>query len=124
MRALPAKSMYGAGGIAAFADFQLRRAAELDALKLFFLFVARRGRDTNLANIGYVKIEEYTAIKRVRLKTAISLLAPLSLVYIEHVPSGANSHGIANGYRVVGLDPYIHMGTRGRGMIESGSIRY
>lgn len=44
---LPAKSMYSTGRIATYADFQLRRVAELDVLKLFFLFVARRSRDTN-----------------------------------------------------------------------------
>ena len=50
---LPYKSMYSASTIAAFTDFQLRRVAELDALKLFFLFVARRDRENNVANIGY-----------------------------------------------------------------------
>jgi hypothetical protein len=115
---LPGKSMYSVGRIAAYADFQLRRAAELDALKLFFLFVARRGRDTNLANIGYDKIEEYAAIKRVRIKTAISFLASLSLIYVEHVPSRTNSQGVSNAYRIVGLDSYNHMGTRGRAMNE------
>jgi len=57
--------MYSARGIEAFADFRLRRLAELDVLKLFFLFVARRDNKTNFANIGYGKIEEYTNIKRV-----------------------------------------------------------
>lgn len=118
---LPARSMYSAGRIAAYADFQLRRAAELDALKLFFLFVARRGRDTNLANIGYAKIEEYTAIRRVRIKTAISFLASLSLIYVEHVPSRTYSEGVSNAYRIVGLDSYNHMGTRGRAMKEFDS---
>lgn len=115
---LPAKSMYAVGRISAFADFHLRQQAELDALKLFFVFAARRGRDTNLADIGYVKIEEYTAVKRVKLKTAISLLASLSLVYVEQLRSESNSHGIANAYRIVGLDSYNHMRTRGRGMNE------
>lgn len=49
----PSKSMYSSGTIAAFTDFQLRRVAELDALKLFFLLVARRDRHMNVANIGY-----------------------------------------------------------------------
>ena len=110
--------MYAAGRIAAYADLQLRRAAELDALKLFFLFVARRGRDTNLANIGYDKIVDYIAIKRIRLKTAISLLASLSLIYVEHIPSKTNAQGASNAYRIVGLDSYNHMGTRGRAIKE------
>jgi hypothetical protein len=113
---LPARSMYSAGRIAAFDDFSLRRATELDALKLFFLFVARRDRDTNMANISYDKIREYTSIERPRIKAALSFLASLSLVYVEQVPSSVNDHGVANAYRVVGVDSYVHMGTRGRRM--------
>jgi hypothetical protein len=115
----PVKSMYSQGRIIAFDEFRLRKVVELDALKLFFLFVARRGRDTNLANIGYEKIEDYTNIRRVRIKSAISFLASLSLVYVEHVPSQSNSHGVSNCYRIVGIEPYRHMGTRGRNPVES-----
>jgi len=109
--------------ILAFDDFRLRRVAELDALKLFFLFVAHRDRQTNFANIGYDKIEEYTDVKRARIKTAISLLASLSLIYVEHVPSKMNPEGIANAYRIVGVEPYTHMGTRGRAINEFDSFR-
>jgi hypothetical protein len=114
----PAKRMYLHGRIIAFDDLRLRKVAELDALKLFFLFVARRGNDTNLANIGYDKIEEYTGIKRVRIKTAISFLASLSLVYVEHIQSKINPNGISSAYRIVGIDSYNHMGTRGRNFEE------
>jgi len=91
----------------------------LDALKLFFLFIARRGNDTNLANIGYDKIEEYTGIKRVRIKTAISFLASLSLVYVEHIQSRINPNGVSSAYRIVGIDSYNHMGTRARNFEET-----
>ena len=110
----PVKGMYSAGRIIAFDEFRLRRVVELDALKLFFLFVARRDRRTNFANIGYEKIEEYAAVKRVRIKSAISFLASLSLVYVEHIPSQVNSYGTSNAYRIVGIEPTVHMGTRGR----------
>jgi hypothetical protein len=109
--------MYSGGRIIAFDEFRLRKVVELDALKLFFLFVARRGRDTNLANIGYEKIEDYTNIRRVRIKSAISFLASLSLVYVEHVQSQSNSYGVSNCYRIVGIEPYKHMGTRGRNSV-------
>jgi hypothetical protein len=112
----PARSMYSAGVIAAFADFQLRRVAELDALKLFFLMVARRNRSTNIANIGYDKIVDYTQINRGRIKTAISFLAAHSLLHVERIPSMLSADGVSNAYRVVGIDPYAHMGTRGRAM--------
>jgi hypothetical protein len=112
----PSKSMYASGTIAAFTDFQLRRVAELDALKLFFLMVARRDRHTNIANIGYVKIEEYTNIRKVRIKTAISFLASRSLVYVERVPSTVSPDGVSNSYRVVGVEAHRHMGTQGRAL--------
>lgn len=112
----PFKSMYSFGTIAAFTDFQLRRVAELDALKLFFLMVARRDRQTNIANIGYEKIEEYTNIRRVRIKTAISFLASRSLVYVERLPSMVSPDGVSNAYRVVGVEGFKHMGTQGRSL--------
>jgi hypothetical protein len=111
----PARGMYNAAGtIVAFKDFRLRSKAELDALKLFFLFVARRGQDTNMANISYEKIQEYTGIERARIKTGVSLLATHSLIYVEQLPSSSNEHGISNAYRIIGIDPYAHQGTRGR----------
>jgi hypothetical protein len=113
---LPLKSMYAFGTIAAFKEFRLRRVAELDALKLFFLLIAMRNNKANLALIGYDRIELYTGILRTRIKTAISFLASLSLIYVEHVPSQESPHGIANAYRIVGLSPYNHMGTRGRSL--------
>lgn len=111
----PAKSMYSGDRIVAFDHFGLRKPIELDALKLFFLFVARRDRKTNMANIGYEKIEEYTDINRAKIKPAISFLASLPLAYVEQVPSEINPQGYSNAYRIVGIDPYRHMGTRGRG---------
>lgn len=111
----PAKSMYSGGRIGAFDHFGLRKPIELDALKLFFLFIARRDRKTNMANIGYEKIEENTGINRAKIKPAISFLASLSLVYVEQVPSKINPLAYSNAYRIVGVEPYVHMGTRGRG---------
>ncbi len=113
---LPAACMYASGKIVAFEDFKLRSETELNAMKLFFLFVAQRGRDTNMANIGYDKIEDYTAIDRSKIKAAISLLATIPLVYVEQVHSWKYKSGVANAYRIVGLNSYQHMGTSGRGM--------
>jgi hypothetical protein len=106
--------MYASERISAFDDFKLRRRVELDALKLFFLFIAMRDRKTNMAIIGYGKILEYSGIERQRIKPAISFLASLSLVYVEQIPSQTNEHGISNAYRVVGIDTTNHMGTKGR----------
>jgi hypothetical protein len=46
----------------------------------------------------------------------VTLLCAAGLVHVEHVPSAVNPHGIANAYRLVGIDSRVHMGTRGRGM--------
>lgn len=118
---LPAKRLYSSGRFQAFDHFHLRSATELNALKLYFLFASRRGRDTNMANISFDKIEAFTGVDRPRIKAATSLLASLALVYIEHVPSKTSEYGVANAYRLAGLDTYTHMGTRGRGM-ESADL--
>lgn len=113
---LPARRLYQHGRIAAFSNFHLRKSNELNALKLFFLVVERRNNSSNLANISYEKIHEYSGIERHHIKSAISLLAANGLLHVEHVPSEVSIYGISNAYRLPYIDPYIHMGTRGRGM--------
>jgi hypothetical protein len=117
----PAASMYSASGtIAAFNDFHLRTPAELNALKFMLLVTARRDTKTNLANISYPKIEEYSGIRQDRIKSAISLLATHGLVHVEHTArSGGEVFGIANAYRLPGVEPRRHMGTTGRTSDES-----
>lgn len=116
----PVKSMYAGGRISAFDEFRLRKVVELDALKLFFLFVAYRDNRTNVANIGYEKINQYSGVKKERIKSAISFLASLSLVYVEQVPSLINAYGLSNAYRIVGIDSFNHRGTRSRNMDAVG----
>ena len=113
---LPAKRLYSGGRITAFHDFTLRKAAELNALKLYYLFATRRGEDTNMANISYDLISNYVGLDRGRIKTAVSVLAAQGLVHVEHVPSMKSDYGISNGYRLAFIDSNVHMGTRGRGM--------
>jgi hypothetical protein len=113
---LPAKPLYSGDCVAMFQDFNLRKAAELNALKLYLLIATRRGEDTNMANISYDKISAYTGLDRNRIKTAISVLATQGLVHIEHVPSTLSDYGVSNGYRLAFIQSRVHMGTRGRGM--------
>jgi len=115
---LPFRGMYEQGRIRAFDDFKLRKLIELDALKLFLLFAQRRDQGTNLANISYDRIEEYTGIARVRIKHAISFLVSHLLIHVEQIPSRQSEFGISHAYRLVGVDVHIHMGTRGRSMIQ------
>jgi len=113
---LPAKRLYSGGRITAFHDFTLREAAELNALKLYYLFATRRGEDTNMANISYDRIEDYVGLDRRRIKTAISVLAAQGLVHVEHVPSLRGDYGISNAYRLAFIQTRNHLGTRGRGL--------
>jgi DNA-binding transcriptional ArsR family regulator len=114
---LPVKSMYAGARIRAFDEFTLRRVVELDAMKLFFLFAERRDRGSNLANISYDTIERYTGIARQRLKPATSLLAALSMVYVEETLSSQSEFGVSNAYRIVGVESHVHRGTRARALI-------
>lgn len=116
---LPLKSMYAGGRIRAFDEFSLRRSVELDAMKLFFLFAERRDRASNVANISYQGIEDYTGVARSKIKAAQSFLAALSLVYVELTLSTQSELGVANSYRVVGVESRVHRGTRERWLLET-----
>jgi predicted transcriptional regulator len=112
---IPVRRLYSGGAIAAFAEMKLRRPAELHAMKLYLLFASRRGRDTNLANISYDKITEYTEMDRASIKAGISALVMMGLIYVEQVPSRTSEYGVSNGYRLACLEAYNHAGTRQRG---------
>lgn len=111
---LPARRLYAGGHIVAFQHFRLRAMCELHALKLYYLFVRRRSNETNMAHLSYEKIEEYSGIERSRIKKGISFLVSVGLVHVEHLPSRYYEGRHANAYRIIYLDSYHHLGTRGR----------
>ena len=116
---LPAKRLYSSSGqILFFKELGLRKPAELHALKLYLLFVARRERTSNLANISYDKIVEYAGIDRNRIKQALSLLAINGVVYAEYGLSASSELGVASAYRIVHVENAAHMGTRGRKLLS------
>lgn len=121
---LPSKGLYSNGVVSAFTGFRLRHRAELDAMKLYFLFASRRDRNTNVAKISYDKIEHYSGVSREHIKRALTILGANNLVHIEHVASMISGDGLANAYRLVHLYPRRHMGTIGRGMdaMDFGSL--
>lgn len=121
--AMPARKLYSGGGDLTFLrDFSLRKAAELDALKFFFLVVARRGRDTNAANISYDKIIEYSGIPRERVRSAISLLITHGMLQVDHIPSRVTKLGVSSAYRIPFILPYRHMGTSAREALELENV--
>lgn len=111
---LPCRRLYQDDTIAVFSDFHLRKRAELDALKLYLLFITFRENWSNQAMIGFDKINEYTGIHRQRIKTGTSLLVSHGLIHVERMESTKRLEGVKNCYRVIGIDPYNHQGTRGR----------
>ena len=117
---IPARGLYASDDdIVAFRHFHLRRPAELDALKLYYLFAAFRDNATNQTYISYDKITEYTGIERGNIKRGQSLLVTHDLIQVEYAPSSASDHGMKNSYRLMGLEPNKHMGTTGRTLISS-----
>lgn len=111
---LPAKKLYSGGRILAFDGFTLRRRAELDAMKLYFLFASRRDRNSNSANLSYDMITEYSGIHRNHIRAGTSLLAANGMVHVQYHPTVTNQFGGYCSYRLVHLNPYHHEGTRGR----------
>jgi hypothetical protein len=114
----PNKGLYSQGTIAAFRNMHLRLPAELDAIKLYFLFVSRRDNDTNMAKISYEKIEEYSGVNHNNIKRALSFLSLQNLVFPEYFLSSLTEYGMASAYRLAHILPRRHMGTMGR----SGSL--
>lgn len=117
---VPAKRLYSptTHRIIFMNDFHLRKAVELNAMKLLLLFIARRDNATNLAQISYDKIEDYIGIDREKIRSGLSFLAALGMVHIEHIPSDISKFGISNAYRIPYLMPYVHMGTSARAELE------
>jgi len=111
---LPARALYVGGRMPAFADFSLRSVHEFNALKLYLTLVARRNKVTNLVNLTYDGIEDYTGMARDRIKGALSVLTARGLVHVDHTPSSLHEAGVANAYRIAHIDPTRHMGTTGR----------
>ena len=120
---LPAKTLYSNGRLQVFDHFHLRKPVELDALKLYFLFVERRDNNSNLARVSFDKIIDYTQIPRNRIKLGTSLLVSSGLIHVERMPSKESEHGVMNAYRLAHLDPYRHMGTQGRAGVDEDENR-
>jgi hypothetical protein len=99
----PARGLYRNEVVEAFTELRLRRRAELDALKLYFLFAARRDNKLHLAKIGYERIAESSGVGTNYIRTAISVLAANHLVHVIHLPSSESGAGVVNGYRLAHL---------------------
>jgi hypothetical protein len=116
--ALPCRSMYSTDRrrLIPLKDFRLRSRAELDALKVFFLLVAMRDRKTNATRANYETISGYTGVHKNRIRTAISLLLNAPLIHLEELDAGDDPEmHTSHLYRIVGIVPRLHAGTRSTG---------
>lgn len=111
---LPARSLYASGEMKGFSGFHLRQRSELDALKAYLAFAARRDRSSNAAYITREQLHQYAGIPEGRITAAISLLAAASLIIVEQHQSRADPSRIAQAYRLTHLNPRQHQGTIGR----------
>ena len=111
---IPAQKLYSADGIRAFADFHLRKRSELDALKAYLAFAARRDRKFNRAHITYEQLSDYAGIPEARIKTALSLLIHAELIVVDQKEREPGEFGMSHAYRLRYLLSGTHQGTTGR----------
>jgi len=112
---LPARKMYFNDGVKGFSSFTKRNKIELDAIKLYFLFIFGRDRDENICWISYNKIQERIEVKKENIKQAISILCINHLIVVDHQRTEKNF--IKQGYRIIGISDYAHSGTLRRGLM-------
>lgn len=90
-----------------FKLFNLRSKHELNALKLYLLFLAFRNNEDDKAKIGYDKISEYTGVLREDITKAISHLVNLELISarnsIDSEETDVIEKGHHNIYKIRGL---------------------
>ena len=110
----PVRGLYVGDRVRAFTEFRLRSRVELDALKLYFLFAARRNNAMNMAPISYEKITEHAGVANDRIRPALNILAVNDLVHTERFTSSRAEGGVAHAYRLTHLDGNRHLGTIGR----------
>lgn len=110
---LPAKGLYDKqiSRVTAFTSFKLRSKVELNALKIYLIFVAFRDDKTNHTNLSYEKITEYANVQRNDIKSALSLLVANKLIQVDSVSTDLNEFSSSNVYRLCYLEVYKHRGT-------------
>lgn len=113
--ALPAKPLYDRSwAIPMFNDFHLRKAAELDAVKIYLAFAARRDTAQNVTRITYDQIGKYAGVHIGKIKPALGVLNINGLITVESYERADGLPGAAHGYRLSHLFPSRHAGSTGR----------
>jgi hypothetical protein len=118
---LPLKYLYGKNypEIAVFHKFNFRSKVELDALKLYLLFIAFRNNELNHAIISYEKISQYTGISENNIRSAVSLLINLDLISIDKIQNAQVRSRMNNLYRIKGIRSRKHLGNISLDTVEA-----
>lgn len=109
---LPAQKLYDGAQFRPFKTWHMRSKVELHAMRLYLLIAARRNNEFNEAFLTYEKIHEITGMKDEQITSGFSLLSASSMIYVTN--HNREGHGVARGYRIVGIDPFRHRGTTTR----------
>ena len=67
----------------------------------------------------YERIVAASRVHESKIKSAVSLLVINGLIYVETMSRGIGEYGVANSYRVRGIEPRHHAGTTGRDVLEA-----
>ena len=111
---LPAQKLYDGSQFRPFKTWHMRSPVELHAMRLYLLIAARRDTRLNEAFLTYEKIHEMTGMRDEQITAGLSFLSASSMVYVtNHDRAG---HGMARGYRIVGVEPSRHRGTTTRAL--------
>lgn len=93
-------------GLRGFSRFQLRHRNELNALKLYFLFVAYRNAKGNFTALGYEKISELSGVMRGDISGAVSLLINHDLIRVSQSDGDGAAGRPYNQYKIRGLNAF------------------
>jgi len=114
---VPSRPLYRDGQFRPFADWTMRKMAELDALKLYLFIAASRDVSVNETFTTYKNIGAATGVPDARITTGLSLLTVSGLITATEIDRV--SFGRSRSYRLVGLDTRRHSGTTGRSGMAS-----
>lgn len=118
---LPVKRLYLNERIWGIKDFTLRKAAELHALKIYFLLVSRRDAVRNETRLSYPKIADFSGVLVGHIKTATSLLIENQLLTTDSITdweAWGDKQAFPRCYRIAHIDNYRHAGTLPSSVLE------
>ncbi|MBL4602975.1 MAG: hypothetical protein JKY84_09520 [Emcibacteraceae bacterium] len=88
-----------------------RRRSDLNALRIYLLFLALRDVRTNEAKISYTKLTEYIGLQRNQIRNALSILVESDLLYITNQHDYSTTLNQSNKYFIRGFYDFRNQAT-------------